>query len=265
VSFNNPDTLLASLLPNTAVEQTIFLILAFGPIFFIIWAWLALFEKRPFWTIGLEWPGAMRKYARGFIIGVVMFAVSISLSSAFGYIAFEQGDRPQGVAALAAVILVLAGWLVQGAAEEVITRGWLLPVIGARYKPLWGIVVSSLIFSLFHLINPNLSLIAVMNLILFGLFAALYALSEGGLWGIFSIHSAWNWAQGHIFGFEVSGGQASGGTLLNLMEIGPDFITGGPFGPEGGLSVTAVLVVACLAVWKLGERKKVLKHEKHES
>ena len=257
VSFDNPDTLFESLLPNTAIEQTIFLVLAFGPIFFIVWGWLVLFEKRPFWTIGLEWPGAMRKYLAGFIIGVVMFALAIGLSAGFGYIAFEQGDpQQQGVAALAAVILVLIGWLVQGAAEEVITRGWLLPVIGARYKPVWGIVISSVIFSLFHLINPNLGAIAVLNLTLFGVFAALYALYEGGLWGVFSVHSAWNWAQGNVFGFEVSGGQASGGTLLNLMEVGPDFITGGAFGPEGGLSVTAVLVAGCLVVWILDRRKK---------
>ena len=108
---------------------------------------------------------------------------------------------------------------------------------------------------IFHALNPNLSLIALLNLFLFGLFAALYTLYEGGLWGVFSIHAVWNWAQGNIFGFEVSGQLAPGGTMFNLMETGPDVITGGPFGPEGGLAVTIVLLVGCGVVWWLAQHQ----------
>jgi hypothetical protein len=68
---------------------------------------------------------------------------------------------------------------------------------------------------------------------------------------VFGIHAVWNWAQGNLFGFEVSGQAAAGGTLFNFMEIGPDVITGGPFGPEGGLAVTIVLIISCALVWWL--------------
>jgi hypothetical protein len=242
--------LVAVILPTTALERTIFLVFSFGPIFLLLWVWLALVEKRPFWTIGLEKAGAVAKYLRGIFIGVVMFAAAICISAAFGFIAIEEGGKQlRGTAALAGVLLVLLGWMVQGAAEEAVTRGWLLPVIGARYKPVWGVVVSSLAFMIFHLLNPNLSAIALLNLFLFGMFAALYALYEGGVWGVFSVHAAWNWVQGNVFGFEVSGLSGQGGTLFDLMEVGPDAITGGNFGPEGGLSVTAVLVVSCAIIW----------------
>jgi membrane protease YdiL (CAAX protease family) len=255
--FNDPAALLEMLLPNTALEQTIFLILAFGPIFLILWGWLAVYEKRPFWTIGLERTGALFKYLRGLGVGLAMFVASIGISAALGYISFEDGDpQQQGLAALGGVLLVFVGWMVQGAAEETVTRGWLLPVIGARYRPLLGVVVSSVIFAVFHLFNPNLGPIAVINLALFGVFTAFYALYEGGVWGVFSIHAVWNWAQGNFFGFEVSGGLAAGGTVINLMEVGPDIITGGAFGPEGGLAVTVVLVVSSLIVWFLAERRK---------
>lgn len=238
------------ILPSTALEQVIFLVLSFGPIFLILWLWLYFFEKRPLSSVGMEGWQALWKYGRGAIVGLVMFAAAVGISATFGYIDFENGDpQQQGLAALAGVIFVFLGWAVQGAAEEVITRGWLLPVIGARYNPLLGIIISSLVFMIFHTLNPNLSLIALLNLFLFGLFAALYALYEGGLWGVFSIHAGWNWAQGNLFGFEVSGQAAPGGTLLNFMEVGPDAITGGPFGPEGGLTVTIVLVVSCVLVW----------------
>ena len=208
----DPDALLELLLPSTALEQTIYLILAFGPIFLLLWGWLALYEKRPFWTIGLERAGGLLKYSRGLLVGLVMFTASIGISAALGYIALEEGDpQQQGLVALGGVLLVFFGWMVQGAAEEAVTRGWLLPVIGARYRPLLGVIVSAIIFAIFHLFNPSLGPIAVINLALFGVFTAFYALYEGGVWGVFSIHAVWNWAQGNLFGFEVSGGAASGG------------------------------------------------------
>ena len=244
------------ILPDTALEQVIFLVLSFGPIFLLLWLWLALFEKRPLSSIGLELQGAGFKYGRGLVIGLVMFVASIGLSAAFGFIAVEAGNPgQQGLPVLGAVLFVFLGWTVQGPAEEAITRGWLLPVIGARYNPTLGIVVSSIIFMILHSLNPNLSLIAMLNLFLFGIFTALYALYEGGLWGVFSLHAVWNWAQGNLFGFEVSGQAPPGGTLFNLMEVGPDTITGGSFGPEGGLAVTAVLVISCAIVWWLSRRQ----------
>ena len=110
-------------------------------------------------------------------------------------------------------------------------------------------LLPSLVFAALHLLNPNLGLIPLLNLALFGIFAALFALYEGGLWGVFAIHSAWNWAQGNLFGFEVSGSPAGSTVIFDMMEVGPDWLTGGAFGPEGGLAVTAVLIAGSLLVW----------------
>jgi hypothetical protein len=229
------------------------LVSAFVLIYFILWAWVALVEKRPFWTMGYQLKDVLFQYARGFFIGALMFAGSVGILAAFGAVAFEQGDpSQQGVTALGGVLLVLFGWIIQGGAEEALIRGWALPVIGARYKPWIGLLVSSIIFAILHGLNPNLSVIALVNLALFGVFAGLYAMREGSLWGISALHSVWNWVQGNFFGFQVSGTDAGGGTLINLMEIGADWLTGGAFGPEGGLAVTVVLLIsiAVTLFWK---------------
>jgi hypothetical protein len=187
-----------------------------------------------------------------------MFAVSVGLPAGVGFIAVEgESAQPQGMAALGGVLLVFLGWTVQGPAEEALTRGWLLPVIGARHKPLWGVIVSAVVFAVYHLLNPNVSPIAFLNLFLFGIFTALYVLYEGGLWGVFGIHAAWNWAQGNLFGLEVSGTPPAGGTLFDLMETGPDVVTGGPFGPEGGLAVTFVLMISSAVIWLVSGRRVV--------
>ncbi len=238
--------------PTTALETTLYLIWLFGPLFLILCLWLTLVEKRPFWTIGLERSGAVLKYLRGFMVGLIMIGGAVGLSGMVGYIDFEQGNpQKQGGMALGGVLIILIGWLVQGAGEEILTRGWLLPVIGARYRPWWGVIISSVFFSALHSMNADITAVAFLNLFLVGIFAALYALKEGSLWGVCSFHSAWNWAQGNLLGFEVSGTSQAAGTLINLKEVGPDVITGGAFGPEGGLSVTVVLLIGCVVIWIL--------------
>ncbi|HXG67672.1 MAG TPA: type II CAAX endopeptidase family protein [Blastocatellia bacterium] len=225
------------------------LILGFAPVFLLIWVWLIGYEKRPFWTLGFEKRGALWKYLRGLLMGLLFFGGAVLLMAVPGYVAFETGPAHlQGMSALGGVLIVTLGWMVQGAGEEVLCRGWVLPVVGARYRPWLGVLVSSLIFTVLHGLNPNLNFIAILNIFLVGIFTALYALSEGGMWGICAWHSGWNWAQGNLLGFEVSGQEISGGILLNLMETGPDAITGGAFGPEGGLAVTVVILIGIAAL-----------------
>jgi membrane protease YdiL (CAAX protease family) len=171
-----------------------------------------------------------------------------------GYVAFEESHQPTGLMFLGGILIVLVGWTVQGAAEEVLTRGFLLPVISVRYGVVAGIALSSLLFTALHLLNANLSWLALLNLFLFGVFASLYALQEGGLWGVCALHGVWNWAQGNLYGLAVSGGDAHTATLINLKEVGPDWLTGGAFGPEGGLAVTLVLVVGCAVIGWMNRR-----------
>jgi hypothetical protein len=225
------------------------LIFTFGLLILLIAAWVSGFEKRSFATLGLQPHSVIQKYARGLLIGLLMFAASVGINSVLGYMQFEAGlPTRQGVAALGGVLFALTGWLVQGAAEEILSRGWLMQVIGARYRPSIGVIVSSAVFTVLHSLNPNLSVVAIMNLFLFGLFAALFTLREGSLWGISAVHSAWNWAQGNVFGLEVSGTNTLGGMLFNLQEVGPDLVTGGAFGPEGGLAVTVVLIASIVVI-----------------
>ena len=97
LSLTDQNALINSLLPDTALEQFILLVLAFGPIFLILWGWLALVEKRPLWTIGLERLNAGKRYLRGLLIGLLMFSASIGLSAMLGYIDVETGGpQPQG-------------------------------------------------------------------------------------------------------------------------------------------------------------------------
>lgn len=233
--------------------MALFLISSFFLMYVFVGAWAALYERRPMWTLGYERSAALLRYGRGFVLGLLLFSGTVGLLWIFGVLSVEPGDPSRtGTAAIWGVLIVLAGWIVQGGAEEVLVRGWVLPVVGARYRPWIGLALSSLIFAAMHGLNDHLSILALVNLALFGVFAGLYAMREGSLWGISALHSAWNWVQGNIFGFEVSGMEAGGGSLLKLAARGPDWITGAGFGPEGGIAVTLVLLagVAALLLWR---------------
>jgi uncharacterized protein len=234
--------------PNTPLSQgamlAAILITGFGLSLALLSVWTRFFEKRPLWTIGYPLVNALRNYLRGLLTGTAMFALAVGVLAVFGFVAFEDGPPDQqGLVALGGVLVVFIGWLVQGGVEEALIRGWLMQTIGARNRPWIGVLVSSLVFVALHGLNPNPSVLAFVNLFLFSLFAAAYALREGSLWGISAWHGVWNWVQGNVFGLEVSGNNAAGGILVNLRETGPDLITGGAFGPEGGLAVSAMLLI----------------------
>jgi len=215
-------------------------ILGFLPIYLGLWVWLRGVEKRPFASLGFEPSQALRLVPRGALVGMSMILVTGLLAVLPGV---SVKAETVGFSALGLGLASLVGYAVQGPAEEALFRGWLLPVIGSRYRPWVGVVSTSILFSLAHLSNTGITLVVLLNLFLFGVFAAFYALAEGGLWGIGAWHAVWNWAEGDLFGFAVSGSQHQG-LLFSARVTGPSILTGGSFGPEGGLGTTAVLVAA---------------------
>jgi len=230
------------------------LVAGFLPVFLLVWIWLNVFEGRDLWTVGLQRP-FLPQYLRGLLIGLLMISAALGIFAIFGDIAIEPPSLQFSTTALAGALLLFVGWMVQGAAEEVLLRGFLFPIIGVRFGVLVSIFISSILFALLHQGNPNIGPIALLNLTLFGIFACLFALYEGGLWGICAIHAIWNWAQGNLYGLEVSGLALKGGIIFDLRETGPDWLTGGEFGPEGGLVVSAILIVSLVLVW-LAQRRK---------
>lgn len=228
---------------------------SFLPLFFLVWLWLRVVEKRALWTTGMTRP-LIKPYLRGLGIGVLLFASAVLLLGLLGFLEVENTHQGRELwLSMAGIFMVLFGWVIQGAAEEILARGFLMPILGVRWGPAAGVIISSLLFSALHLLNPNLNFISLFNLFLFGLFAALYALFEGGLWGVFAIHAVWNWAQGNIFGFSVSGLELQSSILLDLIEAGPDWATGGYFGPEGGVLVTFILLSGIITLALLSRRK----------
>lgn len=202
-------------------------------------------EKRSLSSIGFNKNNWLKKYSLGFLIGLAMMSIIVLILLPFGYITIEKNPiQPVGVSAIASVLVILFGWIIQGATEEIVTRGWLLNILSTKYNIGVGLLISSTLFGLMHLTNPNVNYIAVINIILVGLFYGLYVIKTNDLWAVCGMHSAWNFAQGNIFGFKVSGLDVSVGSLIDLNLVGSDFVTGGIFGPEAGITATFILLAS---------------------
>ena len=141
------------------------------------------------------------------------------------------------------IVIVLFGWIVQGATEEIFTRGWILQSISKKKSVPVAIIINSALFAFLHLLNPGISAVSFFNILLVGLLLSLMAIYYQNLWMVCGFHSSWNFFQGNIFGFEVSGVKPEGGSLFQFHTNGSDLFSGGSFGHEASLITTLIFII----------------------
>jgi hypothetical protein len=234
---------------------------SFGFILLSVFFWVKFIEKRKIISMGFYKESWIKKYITGILIGLGLMSTVVLILFMLGDITVETKSlQPVGMAALINIPIIFIGWLIQGATEEVVTRGWLMNVLGAKYNITVGLVTSALLFGALHLMNPSINYIALLNIILVGIFFGLCVIYTNSLWLVCGIHGAWNFAQGNLFGFAVSGNKAGAGTLIDLNLVGNTNITGGEFGPEAGLVCSFVLLAATLILLLLKKKGYFSKH-----
>jgi hypothetical protein len=229
------------------IEPIVQNVTMFLPIYLGLWVWLRASSTRSFWTLGFERDHAFFRALRGLGVAVCMIAAVAAVTVLPGASLKPGLVQTLGLTAFGIRLLSLLSYFVQGPAEEVLFRGWLMPVLGARYRLWIGVIGSSAIFSLAHGFSRGITTLAFLNLFLFGCFASTYALAEGGLWGVAAWHAVWNWIQGDVFGFLLDGSPHIG-LIRSIQPRGPTIVTGGAFGPEGGLACTVVLLAGMFII-----------------
>lgn len=201
------------------------------------------FEKHP----ARDLPPArlLSDTGKGFLVGMLFFVAVVALMWVFGLYKVTG----TGTDAPSAIVSAFLTFLMVGVGEEILFRGVLFRWIDEKWGFVAALVVSSLLFGLMHIAQPGATwwsslAIAVEAGLLLG---AVYKWS-GSLWLPVGIHWSWNFFQGNVFGFAVSGGDA-GVSLLQAETVGPDILTGGPFGAEA--SIITVILGLALSLWFL--------------
>lgn len=230
------------------------MLLIFGGATVIVFLWVRFVEKRPFSSIGFGKEQFLRKYVKGAIVGFIFISIPVLLLVITGFVQLQI--QPITTTVIFGILGSLVAFLVQGATEEIVIRGWLFPVISVRSRIWVGIVVTSLVFGFLHLLNPGITILSISNIISVGVFAAFYVLKENSLWGICAWHSIWNWAQYNVYGFAVSGMTIYSSPLFKSTTSGPEVLHGGAFGIEGSVITTCLLTIASVVIWRQIWRKR---------
>ena len=128
------------------------------------------------------------------------------------------------------VVFIFVGWN-----EELLSRGYHLQTIASGINLFWGVVISSAVFGLLHLGNPNATWVSAAGIFFAGVYLAYGYIRTRQLWLSIGLHIGWNFFEGVVFGFPVSG---LGHLRVDRINVhGPELWTGGAFGPEAGLIV----------------------------
>jgi membrane protease YdiL (CAAX protease family) len=209
-------------------------------------------DKRTFVSLGIKMNGwAFLDLLTGIIITFLMMALIFIIQWAAGWVTFDSyvwQTESFSTVILETFVVVVTFFLV-GWNEELLSRGYHLQTLESGLNTFWAVVLSSAVFSILHFANPNAEsteFIAV-GLFLAGVFLAFGYLRTRQLWLPIGLHIGWNFFEGFVFGFPVSGIEYF--RLILITVDGPEFLTGGRFGPEAGLVLIPGMVLGFALVY----------------
>jgi membrane protease YdiL (CAAX protease family) len=190
-------------------------------------------------------------------VGLLMGALSITIVCIilllFGGVQFVNPISKPNISI--SIIYGLISFIFVGLGEEIFGRAYVMSVL-KQTKNKWVIIfISSILFSALHLFNNAIGILSLINLFLAGVLFAYMFMKSNNIWLPIGFHITWNYFQGYIWGFQVSGNKVNG--IYQIKTITNNIINGGEFGPEGGLVVTSILLILLFFVRFYYSDKKI--------
>ena len=213
------------------------------------WVLLKFAERKPFAALGF---GVTKRTRREIGIGLAipiaaLLAVTVVLML-FGAVRYssDTGGLREWLAGNIGFLLVLA---IPAAAEEALFRGYPFQKLVEMFGPIAATVLASAGFAIAHRHNPGVNAFALVNIFLAGLMLSMAYLRTGSLWFATAVHLGWNWQMAGPLDLPVSGLELFDTPMYEPRSLGTPWLTGGGFGPEGGLAGLVALLLVTAAVW----------------
>ena len=216
----------------------------------LVFLFRKLVDRKTIYSLGWNFSSYLSHAAVGFFVGVASIGLGTLVLTAMKNLQFTGWNIDAGDIGFALGLLILVA-----VAEELVFRGYILNNLMQSTNKYAALILSSLIFALAHGANPNFSWLAFVNIFLAGLFLGINYIYTQNLWYAVMLHFTWNFLQGPILGYEVSGTNLPG--IFQIDLTGSDLITGGKFGFEGSVIASAVMILFTVVV-AMVYRKKTL-------
>jgi membrane protease YdiL (CAAX protease family) len=192
----------------------------------------------------------------GFMLPALLIGLIFIVQQSMGWLQIESlaWERAPAAEWLPDLLAMLVIFLSIGIQEELLSRGYQLQNLAEAMNLHWGLFLSSIFFSLLHIQNPNASWASILVTLVSGYFLAFGWVRTGRLWLPIGLHVGWNFFQGSVFGFPVSGLEVS--TLISHRVQGPILMTGGAYGPEASLLSLPAMALGSLLIWAYTRKRK---------
>ena len=207
----------------------------FGTLF-TVWLFQKFVNREPFTSIGLEFSGYKDDFVSGLLLGVGLIVLGFGTLYIFNFLSVTSIQF-----SLIDQLFYLSLFAVVSLNEEIAIRGYILQNLSRSFNKYIALVLSSLVFMIMHIGNPNMSAVPLFNLFLAGLLLGVYCIHKNNLWFPIGAHITWNYFQGPVLGFEVSGNDVDSIFIQSLN--GSELITGGEFGFEGSIILTVFMII----------------------
>jgi membrane protease YdiL (CAAX protease family) len=224
--------------PQTTATAVAYLLITFTT-----WVMLRFVDKRPLRSVGLSFHnGWGKELGQGLLFGSGMMSLIFLFEYSAGMVVIEfRGLTPEQI-----IPIVLNGMLLYtavGYGEELLFRGYLFQSFTEGTNRTIATLSVSLLFAGAHFGNPNVSVFGLINVGLAGVWLSVAYFKTRTLWLPTGLHISWNFVQGVIFSYPVSGTTSDVTQFATAVVTGPVWLTGGTFGPEGGALATLMLLL----------------------
>lgn len=211
--------------------------------FLVVWIFRKAIDKKSIKSLGFSFQNGPRSLLYGLLFAVVIIGGGTLLLYATGHISLHQagsGTESLGLSFLLFIMVALN--------EEIVMRGYVLNTLMGAMNKYLALGISALLFMAAHSFNPNVSFLGLTNIFLAGILLGASYIYTRNLWFPISLHLFWNFIQGPVLGYEVSGSTSKG--VFKVVDTGNELINGGSFGFEGSLICTLLIIPAIvLVVW----------------
>ena len=242
-------------LPSQLTDQQSLIITFFDLIgtVLLIWIFVRYIDKKDF-----IWLGFYNSYIlKDTIIGIVIGLVIMSIGG--GILIFNHQSSIKSVDfSVSGILWATALFTCVAISEELLIRGYVLNNLMRSFNKYVALVLSSALFAVMHLLNPNIDILSILGLFVAGLLLGLCYVLTKNLWLPIALHFSWNFFQS-LFGFNVSG-QDFYSLIITSFQKGNEF-NGGAFGFEGSALSIPFQVVAMVYIFtKFGRRVSDIEH-----
>lgn len=239
---------------QSPVQQTIDAFFTLFGTVLLVWIFAHFIDKIKLYELGFYPKDAWRQLALGFVLGIILLGLGFITLLFFDQILWKYTNL-----VLKDLLIEICLFILVAFSEELLSRGYVLKNLMQSLGKGWALIISAFMFSLFHILNPDFTWIGFCNIVLAGILLGLPYIYTRQLWLPIGLHFSWNFFQGPIFGFNVSGQAIN--TLIGQTRVTDTIWNGGKFGFEGSVICTLMQIIAIVGLWWYYHQKEAVSSE----